>query len=181
MEVSREAATVNGRLRHLVNIDASYEEACQVALEATLEGVELDMHSYIYLSTLYKRELPKYYEGLQNLAKTQIQAFYDTWTPLASEIATYMRAVTPSDASATSNVAATMVNAESSPFIDLSFQAMLDRIRRRKSKLDVDALTAIAEAHTRLGLDYNPYINSLHNDYILDTPTYDTFRRLHPQ
>lgn len=159
LEYNREASTVNGRLRHLVNIDASYQEAFKVAQEAVDSGIELDMQSYIYLSTLFKPHLAACWEQAGQMAQDALDEYRQTFVPDAGTITAFLKEVKgASDAEVV--------------------QEVLKVIRNRKPKLDVEAVQALDEAHHKIGSNAKPIIDQLHKDFIIDTPTYDTFMRI---
>lgn len=151
---------MNGRLRHLVNIDASYEEARQVAQEAVDSGVKLDMQSFIYLSTLYKPQIKRDWEAFRVAVTAGVDQFMADFIPDSSAVVAFFKEVE-----------------------DSADQALLDGIvsliRERRPKLDVECLEALAAAHERVGSNGKPVIDQLHKEYLIDTPTYDTYIRIH--
>lgn len=159
LEYNREAATVNGRLRHLVNIGASYEEARHVAQEAVDAGIELDHQSFIYLSTLYKTQLPLDWAALQQYSEEQFKLWQQTAVPDASSLTTWFK---------------TVKGPEDQETID----GLMDAIRTRKPKLDVETLLALEAAQSVVGGNGQAIINQLHQEYLIDTPTFDTFNRM---
>lgn len=142
-----------------MNIGASYDEARHVAQEAVDAGIELDMQSFIYLSTLYKTQIQQDWESLRQHSEDQVAEFAATFVPDASALVAFLKEVHGS-----------------------ADQAILDTvvriIRERKPKLDVETLQALELAHGKVGANGSAIISQLHKEYLIDTPTFDTFARL---
>ena len=158
--MNKEASTVNGRLRHLVNIGASYDKAAAVAKEAVDSGIKLDMQSYIYLSTLWKPEIPKVWEALRQKVTADVEKWREEYVPEPDAIVQSLKDVRgPAD-------------------VQLLHQ-VIDFVRQRKIKLNLDALQAIKQAHITAGEASNAdsTIGSLHKEYLVDTPTFDIFSK----
>jgi hypothetical protein len=163
LEVNREAATLNARLRYLVSTAAPYEEARKLAEEAQANGVELDFHSYILLSTLFKPELRSAWDALGKHAASQIHEFVQTFVPetdILSELFGTIKSGKDSEA-----------------LVDI-----LNFITERRAKLDVTSLEAMFNAFASADMaDKAPAaFHTLHKDYLIDTATFDAFLGLHP-
>ena len=154
---------MNARLRYLVSTAASYEEARKLAAEAEANGVELDMQSYILLSTLFKPEMAAGYEAMAADLDAKLQEFANTFVP-DSEFLT-----------------ASFETIKSAKDTEMLHDT-INFIFARHAKLDVASLDAMFNAFNAAneGPKAIETFHKLHKAYLIDTPTFDTFLKLRP-
>lgn len=161
IETNREAVTVNGRLRHLVNIGGTYEEAMKLCDEAVAAGVELDVMSWVYLSTLIKPALADQWAIVKAEVDAEVEKLFKNYVPDSNAIVQSLKDVK---------------QASDAPYL----YEIITLIRQRKAKLDIDAITAVRAAYDRAGLAAQgaSAVDQLHKDFLIDTPTFDSYIRI---
>lgn len=157
---NKEASTLNARLRYLVQIDAPYEEAYILAKEAVQNGIKLDMHSYIYLSTLFKPTIPALLDEVHAEAAKKVEEWRLSYVP---------------DTEAMTQAFEGVKDASHADYLE----EIINIILSRNAKLDVVSLNAMFSAFAAIGEPEKAEaaFDALHKKYLIDTPTYDAFRK----
>jgi hypothetical protein len=164
LEYNREAATVNGRLRHLVNTNGSLEEANKLCEEAVSAGIQLDMQSYIYLSTLVKPQMMARFNQVATNAGENVKQFFDAYVPDPEHITALFNGLESNSEESVTHL-----------------KEIIQMIKDRQAKLDINAIQALFAAHQKASLPESAafsLIEELHHDFLIDTPTYDTYTKL---
>lgn len=132
--------------------------------EAVDAGVKLDFNTYIYLTTLLKPEIPRFYKEMEQHARRHMDAALAAYVPDSEAIVQLFSSIQDSG--------------------DVALlERVIEVIKERQAKLDVPALEALITAFNNVGRKTHvaETFLALHKAYLIDTPTFDAFNKLHPE
>lgn len=152
------ASHLNDRLRYLIQIDGTWEEASKMTQEAVDAGVTLDIQTHISLSAIFKKETPKICEDIHKNFYVDCENYMKNYVPETEVITEAFKAIKSESK---------LEDAE----------LIVKIIIERDCKMDGPALEAMFEAYNILGKPEraSEVLEIFLGNFIVERSVYESF------